>query len=175
MFTEESINEQYVLSTAKAMAVAARTAPKARGIDNLVIRILDKEDIKKVSEQLKKDYESTNAEFLLRDSENILSAPYMLLVATKVSVLGLDCAYCGFKTCEEKVKAGKNIPCFFNSEDLGLAIGSACSVAQDRKVDSRVMFSAGSAATRAGFVDDCVQCLAISLSATAKNPFFDRK
>lgn len=175
MIKEEDINKEYILSVAKAMAVAARTAPKARGIDNLLIRILEKEEIEKVSERLKKDYEETGQEFLLRDSENILSAPYILLIATKTMPLGLDCGYCGFPTCEAKTQCSKNIPCFFNSEDLGLAVGSACSVCADHRIDSRVMFSAGNASIKAGLVEDCLQCLAISLSATSKNPFFDRK
>ncbi|MBR1775284.1 MAG: ferredoxin [Bacteroidales bacterium] len=177
MLREEDFNEEYLLSVAKKMAVAARTAPKARGTDNLVIRICRGEEIKQISEQLVKDYEQTNQteQFLLRDSQNILSAPYIVLIATRNKVLGLNCGYCGFATCAEKNQTNKNVPCFFNSEDLGLAIGSAVSVAADSRVDSRVMFSAGRAASRLNMAEDCVQCLAISLSATAKNPFFDRK
>ncbi len=175
MIKEEEIREEYLFATAKSMASAARTAPKARGTDNLLIRICDKKDIEKISLQLEKDFQSSGQEFLLRDSKNILNASYMLLIATKLQVLGLNCGYCGFGTCADKNKAGKNIPCFFNAEDLGLAIGSAVSVAAERRVDNRVMFSAGSAATRIGLVEDCRQCLAIPLSISAKNPFFDRK
>ncbi len=177
MLNEKDFNKEYVLTVAKSMAVAARTAPKARGIDNLVIGICNKEEIKRISEQLVKDYNETNGKesFLLRDSQNILECDCMLLVATKTVVLGLDCGYCGFKTCEDKIKTNKLVPCFFNSEDMGLAIGSAVSVAADKRVDSRVMFSAGSAAMRLGMVEGCNQCLAVSLCAKSKNPFFDRK
>ncbi|MBO6117278.1 MAG: ferredoxin [Bacteroidales bacterium] len=177
MLKEEDFNNEYLLSVAKKMAVAARTAPKARGTDNLVIRICGSEEIKQISQQLVKDFEQTNKteQFLIRDSQNIISAPYMLLIATENKVLGLNCGYCGYASCGEKNQANKNIPCFFNSEDLGLAIGSAVSIAADSRVDSRVMFSAGRAAARLNMVGNCVQCLAISLSATAKNPFFDRK
>lgn len=175
MLKEEEIREDYLFATAKAMATAARTAPKARGTDNLVIRICDKEDIKQISLQLEKDFQLTGQDFLHRDSQNILNASYLLLIATKVQVLGLNCGYCGFPTCAEKIKAGKDVPCFFNAEDMGLAVGSAVSVAMERRIDNRVMFSAGNAATKIGLVEDCKQSLAIPLSVSAKNPFFDRK
>ncbi|MBQ9253413.1 MAG: ferredoxin [Bacteroidales bacterium] len=177
MFREEDFNDEYVLSVAKKMSVAARTAPKARGTDNLVIRICDKEDIKQLSERLVKDFKESNEteQFLLRDSQNILSASYIVLVASRNKVLGLNCGYCGFATCQSKNENNKNVPCFFNSEDLGLAIGSAVSVAADARIDTRVMFSAGRAAVKLNMTENCSQCLAISLSAAAKNPFFDRK
>ncbi|MGP1514768.1 MAG: ferredoxin domain-containing protein [Bacteroidales bacterium] len=176
MLKEENFNNEYVLTVTKKMAVAARTAPKARGIDNLVIRICDKKDIQQISNQLIQDFEATDKQesFLLRDSQNVLSASYVLLIATKNRILGLNCGYCGFATCNLKEQTNKNIPCFFNSEDLGVAIGSACSIAADSRVDSRVMFSVGRAATRLNMVENCTHCIAISLSATAKNPFFDR-
>jgi Uncharacterized protein containing a ferredoxin domain len=42
-------------------------------------------------------------------------------------------------------------------------------------VDSRVMFSAGMAAQRLGYLGDCTCVMAIPISASSKNPFFDRK
>lgn len=175
MIRQEEISEEYIFSTTKAMATAARTAPKARGKDTFSIAICDKKDIILLSSQLEKDYKEFNQEFLLRDSKNILEASYVLLIGTRIEVLGLNCGYCGFATCEKKIKAGKEIPCFFNAEDLGLAIGSAVSVAMERRVDNRVMFSVGRAALRAGLMEGNNQCIAIVLSTTSKNPFFDRK
>ena len=174
MINEEDFNEEYVLEVAKSMCVASRTAPKARGRDNLVIKICDKKDILLISKQLEKDYKEKQQEFLLRDSQNILLATNIVLIATHTVVFGLDCGYCGFASCKEKEEKAPNAPCFFNSNDLGIAVGSACSVASERKVDSRVMFYAGNAAKEIGMVKDCNQCLAICLSATNKNPFFDR-
>ncbi len=177
MINEEDIRQEVLIAVAKKMTIAARTAPKARGTDNLIIRICEKGDIENISKQLVKDYKQSGEKesFLLRDSENILNASCLVLIATKIQVLGLNCGYCGYDTCKDKISTGENIPCFFNSEDLGLAVGSACSVAADNRVDNRVMFSAGRAATRLGLVENCVQCLAICLSVSAKNPFFDRK
>lgn len=174
MINEEDFNNGYVLEVAKSMCVAARTAPKAKGRDNLVIKICDKKDIFLISKQLERDYEERGQDFILRDSKNILLATNIVLVATHTVAFGLDCGYCGFASCEEKEENAPNAPCFFNSNDLGIAVGSACGVASEKKVDSRVMYSAGNAAKEIGMVGDCHQCLAICLSATNKNPFFDR-
>ena len=67
------------------------------------------------------------------------------------------------------------VPCAINSVDLGIAIGSACATAADLRVDTRVMFSAGLAAQRLGLLEDCKCVMAIPVSASSKNPFFDRK
>ena len=43
------------------------------------------------------------------------------------------------------------------------------------RLDTRVMFSAGLAAQRLGMLGDCKCVMAIPVSASSKNPFFDRK
>ena len=43
------------------------------------------------------------------------------------------------------------------------------------RVDTRVMFSAGLAAQRINWLKDCKAVFAIPVSASSKNPFFDRK
>ena len=81
---------------------------------------------------------------------------------------------CGFLNCAEKDKH-KDIPCVFNVGDLGIALGSAVSVAADHRVDNRVMYSAGMAARDMGLLGEDVKvAYAIPLSALSKNPFFDR-
>jgi uncharacterized ferredoxin-like protein len=82
---------------------------------------------------------------------------------------------CGFKNCEEKNKFPE-IPCVFNTGDLGIAIGSAVSVAMDNRVDNRIMYTAGQAVIELGLLGKDVKIVyVIPLSATSKNPFFDRK
>ncbi|MDB0807020.1 ferredoxin domain-containing protein, partial [Phocaeicola vulgatus] len=51
----------------------------------------------------------------------------------------------------------------------------ACATAADNRVDTRVMFSAGLAAQRLNWLEGCTQVYAIPVSASSKNPFFDRK
>ena len=80
---------------------------------------------------------------------------------------------CGFKNCAAKPE---NVPCVFNVNDLGIAIGSAVSVAADHRVDNRVMYTVGQAALELGLLGKDVKiALAIPLTAMSKNPFFDRK
>ena len=66
-------------------------------------------------------------------------------------------------------------PCAINSIDVGIAVGSACATAADLRLDTRVMFSVGMVARRLNMLDDCHQIIAIAVSASSKNPFFDRK
>jgi len=58
--------------------------------------------------------------------------------------------------------------------DVGIAIGSACAVATDLKVDTRVMFSVGRVAKEMGLLPGCSSIFGIPLSCSSKNPFFDR-
>lgn len=174
VITEESIRDNRIMEVARAMMCAARTAPKARGIDNLVIATITNDDIIKLSEHTKKMYETNNQPFFLRDSENILKARAIVLIGTKISTIGLNCGLCGFPTCEEKL-SNKKFPCMFNSNDLGIAIGSAVGIASDNRIDSRVMYSAGIAAKELSlYGEDVAYGFAIPLSVLGKNPFFDR-
>jgi uncharacterized ferredoxin-like protein len=58
---------------------------------------------------------------------------------------------------------------------VGIAVGSACATAADLRVDSRVMFSVGYAAQKLNWLNGCKTVIAILISASTKNPFFDRK
>ncbi|MEE1111984.1 MAG: ferredoxin domain-containing protein, partial [Bacteroidales bacterium] len=98
----------------------------------------------------------------------------VILVGSKVKVLGLDCGYCGFASCKEKEDNAPLAPCFFNSNDLGIAIGSMCSKIADHRIDSRVMFSVGLAAKELSMLSECSTVLAIVLSVSSKSVFFDR-
>ena len=82
---------------------------------------------------------------------------------------------CGFKNCQEKT-AYPDFACIFNTGDLGIAIGSAVSIAADRRIDNRVMYTAGCAALALGLLGmDIKIAYGIPISISGKNPFFDRK
>ena len=176
MQTEENIRTKTVLAVAKRMMLAARTAPKARGVDNLEIALVENQTIELLSEKMKEIGNEKNINFFIRDSENILKATAIVIIGTKIKSMGLTkCGYCGFKNCEEKEKY-PDVPCALNSNDLGIAIGSAVSIAMDGRIDNRVMFSIGNAAIELGLLGEDVKiAFGIPLSATSKNPFFDRK
>lgn len=167
----ESRHEQ-VLNVARQMMTAARTAPKGKGVDIIEVALVTDEDIKKLSEQLISLSEEKGMKFFLRDADNILSAECVLLIGTRELAQGLNCGHCGFPTCAER---STGVPCVINSVDVGIAIGSACAMAADHRVDTRVMFSAGLAAQRLDILKGCKQVFAIPVSASSKNPFFDRK
>ena len=167
----ESRHEQ-VLNVARQMMTAARTSPKGKGVDIIEVALVTDEDIKKLSEQLISLSEEKGMKFFLRDADNILSAECVLLIGTRELAQGLNCGHCGFPTCAER---SVGVPCIINSVDVGIAIGSACATAADNRVDTRVMFSAGLGAQRLDILKGCKQVFAILVSASSKNPFFDRK
>ena len=169
---EREIRHEYVLQAVRQMMTAARTAPKGKGIDIIEVAMVTDEDIKHLSEELVIMSGETGLKFFLRDADNILQAEAIMIVGTRQQVQGLNCAHCGFPTCVEKPEA---VPCAINSVDLGIAIGSAWATASDLRLDTRVMFSAGLAAQRLGMLGDCKCVMAIPVSASSKNPFFDRK
>lgn len=177
MEAEESVREEVVYEVAKRMAIAARTAPKGRGVDNTVVAIVRKAGIKEISEKMKEmvKQEGAPASFS-RDADNILTSPVVVLFGTRIRSLELSpCGMCGFESCEEKNKYPEH-PCAFNTGDLGIAIGSAVSVAMDSRVDNRIMYTVGQAVLRMGLFDEDIKIVyGVPLSVSAKNPFFDRK
>jgi len=175
LLREEEIRKEKVLDVAKAMVVAAKTAPKGHGIDNASLMIVEGDDIKRLSDKTKELGELHKQDFFLRDAENILRADAIVLAGTKIKPMRLKlCGMCGFKNCEAKDNH-PNIPCVFNTGDLGIAMGSAVSVAMDHRVDNRIMYTIGQAALALNLLGEEVKiAYGIPLSATEKNPFFDR-
>ena len=169
---ERTLRHEQVLAIARQMMVAARTAPKGKGIDIIEVALVTDEDIRRLSDLMIAMSQENGMKFFLRDADNILSAECIVLIGTHEQAQGLNCAHCGFATCGERPEG---VPCAINSVDVGIAIGSACATAADHRVDTRVMFSAGLAAQSLILLDGCHQVYAIPVSASSKNPFFDRK
>ncbi|WP_321480304.1 DUF2148 domain-containing protein [uncultured Bacteroides sp.] len=172
ILNERDARHDHVLNVAKQMMTAARTAPKAKGIDIIETAIVTGKELQTLSDTLLTMSEENGMKFFLRDANNILNAECIVLIGTHEQKQGLNCAHCGYSTCESKPK---DVPCLLNSIDVGIAIGSACATAADLRVDTRVMFSAGLAAQRLDYLQGCKMVMAIPVSASSKNPFFDRK
>ncbi len=172
---EEEFKEGTLEHIAEEMCIAARTAPKTRGKDQLIFAIVKKETIGKLSERMKEIGTEKNISFFIRDAESIKKAPIVVLLGTKLESLNVpNCGFCGYKDCAEREKT--SAACALAAGDLGIALGSALSVAMDRRVDNRLMFSIGKAAIELGIFEADVKIVfGIPLSATGKNPFFDRK
>ena len=177
IYKELEHRNKSVTDMALQMMVAARTAPKGKGRNTLDMLVVDGGEINALSKQLHIMGNRTNTEFYHRDGDNILQAEAILLIGTRIETLGLNeiCQLCGFENCSEKEKH-PNTPCVFNTGDLNLAVGSAVSLAADLRVDNRVMFSVGKAAQELEYFDSEIKIVyGIPLSASSKNPFFDRK
>lgn len=169
---ERHSRHEHLLQVANQMMTAARTAPKGKGIDIIEIVTVADRDIDRLADEVERQSAETGLLFFMRDAENIRQAEAVILIGTKEKKQGLNCAHCGFSTCELKPEA---VPCALNSIDVGIAIGSACATAADMRVDTRVMFSAGYAAQKLNLLPGCKEVMAIPVSASSKNPFFDRK
>mgnify|MGYP005852638515 FL=1 len=169
---ERDIRHEHILNVARQMMTAARTAPKGKGIDIIEVALVTGEDIKILSDKMIAMVEEHGMKFFLRDADNILSAECIVLIGTREQAQGLNCGHCGYATCAVRAE---EVPCALNSIDVGIAIGSACATAADMRVDTRVMFSAGLAAQQLNWLKDCKMVMAIPVSASSKNPFFDRK
>ncbi|MDR2683737.1 MAG: DUF2148 domain-containing protein [Dysgonamonadaceae bacterium] len=169
---ERDTRHAQVMAIARQIMTAARTAPKAKGLDILEIMTVDGDELLTLSAKTRELGESMQHDFMLRDADNLLSAEAVVLIGTHESPQGLNCAHCGYATCAAKPAA---VPCAINTVDVGIALGSACATAADWRVDSRVMFSVGFAAQTLNWLKDCKTVLAVLLSASSKNPFFDRK
>ena len=172
ILNERKTRHEQVLQIGKQMMVAARTAPKAKGVDIIEVALITDEDIHRLSEEMRAVYEENGFKFFLRDADNIMQAECVLLIGTHELPQGLNCGHCGFANCGDRPA---DVPCALNCVDVGIAIGSACAIAADHRVDTRVMFSAGLTAQRLGILEGCRQVFAIPVSASSKNPFFDRK
>jgi uncharacterized ferredoxin-like protein len=172
ILNERESRHAHLLEVAKQMMTAARTAPKGKGVDILEIITVEGGDIVTLSNKTQELGEAMNLGFMLRDAENVLSAEAVILIGTHDAVQGLNCGHCGFASCTDKPEP---VPCAINSVDVGIAVGSACATAADLRVDSRVMFSVGYAAQKLNWLNGCKTVIAILISASSKNPFFDRR
>ncbi len=152
IINERDLRHQSVVEAAHRMMTAARTAPKAKGVDIIEIALVEeREDLEKLAEAMRRRSEETGFKFLLRDADNILQGEAVILIGTRRHTQGLNCGYCGYSAC---VQNPAQNPCALNSIDVGIAIGSACSVAADLRIDTRVLFSAGWASEMLrGFLD----------------------
>ena len=151
------------------------TAPKGKGMDDVIILYVDGGDILKLSAFMKDWGEKWNKPGFVRDSINVEKASALVLLGSRRVVMGLDCGMCGSGSCKQAQTEDLN--CVFPVCDLGIAIGSGVSAAAEAGLDNRVMYSVGLAAVKTGlFKDPAVRvAMGIPFSASSKNVFFDRK
>ncbi|MDR1702148.1 MAG: DUF2148 domain-containing protein [Sporomusaceae bacterium] len=168
--------ETAILNLAHSVCAAARTAPKACGIDHLETAVLTGEDKDRLAAQMRKIGEplGETGKFFCRDADNVDASGAVVLVGAKYETrgLGIICKLCGFENCGACEKAGA--VCVFTSMDLGIALGSAVSLVADNRVDNRIMFTIGQAAAKLGLLGEYKLIMGIPLSVSGKSVFYDR-
>ena len=174
--------KEVVEKLALELLVCARTAPKARGQDNLELAIVtDKEELEMIAQEMEKVAERGEAfKFFKRDADNIRNSEALVLISVDFkNPVGVNCGACGY-TCDTITKVERKVLdyegpiCAMRLIDLGIAIGSAVAKAKDLCLDNRVMYTVGVAVKRLGLMPGQV-ILGIPLSVKGKNIYFDRK
>ncbi len=182
----EAAQHEAVKLAASLMAAAARTAPKARGVDSIVTLVVDGRDLETLARAMEEKgrEKGSKASFFARDAQGVRTAEAVLLIGVtgepKKPKNPLDCGGCGYSGCAEflevKTTEGEDFRgplCLFQSLDLGVALGSAARTANAFNIDNRMMYSIGSAARRLKLLKADV-IVGFPLSVSGKNPYFDR-
>ncbi len=167
--------EQAVLNLAYAICAAARTAPKARGVDEIDTAIITGEDKQRLANEIRRLGEEMGAGFFVRDAGNVEASDAVVIIGAQYKTRGLNalCKLCGFENCGACSAAGAT--CVYAPMDLGIALGSAAAMAADARVDNRIMFTIGKAAASLGLLGEYKLIMGIPLSVAGKSPFFDRR
>jgi len=156
------------------ICACARTAPKTRGIDNLEIIALTGDTVKRLRPKMTAIAKRDNRPSCERDANSLKYITAAVVIGTTTGPLGLNCGFCNYSDCRALKKSGG--VCVYNSMDLGIALGSAASLAGRLHIDSRLMYSIGKAAMELRlFKKNVKMAIGIPLSISGKNPFFDRK
>jgi uncharacterized ferredoxin-like protein len=184
----DKLEREAVRTAAAMMAVSARTAPKAMGIDNLKTMVVDGDDLGLLAEAMEAKAEEQPAHLspiFVRDAANVRGSSCVLLIGVsgnpKRIEKPLDCGACGYGGCQRllnaKKRPGKDFTgpvCIVQAIDLGIALGSAAKLAGELGVDNRIMYTVGAGAKKLGLLDSDV-IIGIPLSAAGKNIYFDRR
>ena len=176
-YPSEQLEQQALLATAARMCAAARTAPKTRGIDNVITMVLTGDEKNALADKMTaigiREFGQETGHFP-RDAVNLRFADAVVLIGVRRAYAQLPyCSFCGFKSCIDCEMAGGR--CAFNTIDLGIALCAAVSIAADDRVDNRMMFSIGKAAEEMEYAQEDVLWHGIPIHISGKNIFFDRK
>jgi len=183
----EAINKG-VKEVANLIAVSARTAPKGRGVDNILTAVVTGKEKDELADAMERKLERKRNPIsaFRKDAEAVRKSPVVILIGVRGTVPKkpenpLNCGACGHETCAEFIKVEKKKGedftgpiCIFEAMDLGIALGSAVKTASEMNIDNRLMYTLGAAAKDLKLLDADV-IIGIPLSATGKNIYFDRR
>ncbi len=177
-------------------AVAAMTAPKSGGqlftkgakpfIETVIVE--DRDTLNRMAAWLRERGTRLKAPIWFRDAETAEKLDLVLFIGlTKWYPPVYDCGACGYATCAEFLRAREHqkpegiedweFPgpiCQLRCIDLGVAVGSAAKIASINNVDARCQTRIAAAARHLGIIQ-ADMAVALSMSVSHKNIFFDRK
>jgi len=179
--------QEAILTAAKMIMAAVATAPKARGVSAVSCVLLQGEEQERLAQAMEEQFsrKGSRLEFFKRDAQNIRRSAAVLLIGVKGTMpkkpeTPFNCGVCGFSSCADFIRAEKKSGedflgplCAFQVMDLGIALGVAAKMAGEFNLDNRLMYTAGAAAMNLDYLD-ADMIIALPLSVSAKNIFFDR-
>lgn len=171
----KELERNSLYQVAQLMCLAARTAPKGGGVDNIVTAVICKDTKDRLADEMRKIGEENKMKAYFINSEEVEESEFVVLIGTRLKRYMIKtCNFCGFEECKENKKA--NGICAVAVGDLGIAIGSAASVAGRHHADNRIMFTVGKAALNLKLLGDEVKiAYGIPLSTEGKNIYFDKE
>ncbi len=183
IFEDAEGETEGILIASKLMAIAARTAPKTKGADDIITAIVLEGEKNALADDMNKIADERNISGFKRDAQNVRDSVAVFLIgvwSNKTS--GFDCGACGYNNCEEFKSARRRFgqdfdgpSCIFKILDLGIALGSAAKTASILNIDNRIMYRVGVAARRLKMLKGADVIIGIPISARGKSIYFDRK
>lgn len=179
---DEPLLRSAVEAVAALMAVSAVTAPKAKGEDHVLIRVLTGDAVRELAAAMDDYGRLTGRVNYDRDARGVAASGAVLLVGLDHPAAGgLNCGACGYDLCDQLAAAERPSAaaefrgpfCAYRLIDLGIALGSAVKTAGLLNVDNRIMYRIGAAARHAGIVD-WEYAIGVPLSVSSKSIYFDR-
>jgi uncharacterized ferredoxin-like protein len=171
---------QSIETVTQMMAIAAITAPKAKGENFVAVEVLRGTVLQELSKAMIAFGEKAHKVNFDRDGKNVAKSEAVVLIGLKEpNTAGLNCGACGYPTCAELILQPtyqgefRGPMCAYRLLDMGIAIGSAVKTASLLNVDNRIMYRIGSVAREMGLVD-WYFVMGIPLSVTGKSIYFDR-
>lgn len=195
---QREIYMEAVRSVARLAAASAMTAPKSGGqlflkggkpfIETVIVE--DKPTLSRLAEWLRARGRKMREPIWFRDADTAEKLDLVLFIGLAKWYPPLyDCGACGYGTCGEftahQGEHKANDPasadwefagpvCQIRCIDLGIAVGSAAKIASMNNIDARCQTRIAAAARHCGVIEADL-AVALSMSVTHKNVFFDKK
>ncbi len=166
------------------MALAAHNSFRFRDRNTVRMMTVDREQMEQIAEYCFSLGDMSP--LAARDGRHLVQlmkepCAILLLGDRRKSDFNYDCGACGFRTCAELNAAEKvesltaNGPsCLFKNINLNMAADAAAAAAHRLGMHCRIFSTIGFSAMALQILEGVDLCVAVSVSAARKNPYFDR-